>query len=223
MSKKRIIDTKDTFFKPISALNDEQKEYIRTINENRIIICTGRPGSGKTAVACGIAAENLYYERTDKIIISRPCIGAEDVGYLPGTGKEKVRPYLQPMLNELSQFIDIKKCFEDKNIEITPVSEMRGITFKDSFVIIDESQNLSARLLRMILTRLGKNSKIILTGDIRQSDLNKKSIQDFQNVIQQIIVPLICDGWPIGLIDLKNSVRDPLVEAIDQQFDTVYN
>lgn len=216
MARKRSAPkTVENFFKPIQALNEEQRDYIRSIRENKIVVCTGRPGSGKTAVACGMAAEYLYYGRVEKIVLTRPCIGSEDVGYLPGTGAEKIHPYLRPMLTELAEFIDIK----DDRIEVLPLSEMRGTTLKNAFVICDESQNANARLLRMLLTRIGKDSKMLITGDIRQSDLKRKELNDFQSVINDVLKPLSDRGWPIDIINLLTSVRDPLVEAIDVQFD----
>jgi phosphate starvation-inducible PhoH-like protein len=205
----------------ICARTDEQKEYIKAIVQNDIVICCGKSGSGKTCVAAGIAVDWLKRGLVDRVIISRPCVGTEDLGYLPGEFEEKIQPYLQPLFTELEQFINIKACIANGKIKVLPVSYMRGVTFKNSFVIVDEVQNLTESQLRMLLTRLGENSKLVLTGDTTQSDLEPKQQRDFQKVINKML-PIATPENKIAVVRLNTSVRHPLVELIESVLCPVY-
>lgn len=198
----------------ISARTDEQKDYIKAIIQNDIIICCGRAGSGKTCVAAGIGVELLLRGIFDKLILSRPCVGTEDIGYLPGSFEEKIDPYLQPLFTELEQFINVRQYIAQDKIKVLPVSYMRGVTFKNSFIIIDEVQNLDERQLRMILTRYGEGSKLVLTGDTTQSDLSFKNSKDLQKIINKL-KPIATPENKIALVELKISVRHPIIDKIE--------
>lgn len=198
----------------ICARTDEQKDYIKAIIQNDIIICCGRAGSGKTCVAAGVGVEWLKRGLVDRLVISRPCIGTEDIGFLPGDFTEKIDPYLQPLFTELDQFINVKQAIAQGKIKILPASYMRGVTFKNSFIIVDEVQNLNYRQLKMLLTRFGENSKMVLTGDVFQSDLSYKENKDLQKVINNLL-PIAIPENRIAIINLNVSVRHPLIEKIE--------
>lgn len=222
MKKRRVLSQtklpeKKLVFKSIQPLNDEQEEYIDKIRKHDITICTGRAGSGKTAIASGIAAEYLYYNRIQKIYLTRPCVGAEDLGYLPGHGEQKIHPYLMPLFEELGNFVDIKELMKSGQLEVVPLAYMRGRTLKNAFIVADEAQNASPLLLRMLLTRFGTNSKMVITGDVTQSDLPLKYANGFTRVIEQVVRPIESPG-EICVVNLQKSVRHPLVEKIDRQF-----
>lgn len=198
----------------ISARTDEQKEYIKSIIQNDIIICSGRAGSGKTCIAAGVGVDFLKRGLVDRLVISRPCVGTEDLGYLPGEFENKIDPFLQPLFTELEQFINVKQAIAQNKIKILPVSYMRGITLKNSFVIIDEAQNLNERQLRMILTRYGEGSKLVLNGDTKQSDLSSKEGKDFQKIISKIR-PIAVKENKIAIVELTISVRHPIIDLLE--------
>src|SRR6478736_8748293 len=124
-ARKINVDEPKKNFKSIQALNDEQGEYIRLIHSNDIIICTGRAGSGKTAIASGIAAEYLHNKKFEKIVLTRPCVGAENLGFLPGDGTQKISPYLMPLFTELSYFCDVASLIKQDKVLISPLAYMR--------------------------------------------------------------------------------------------------
>lgn len=212
--RKFVYNTPEEGRRSISARTDEQRDYIKAIIQNDIIICCGRAGSGKTCVASGVAVELLQRGIFDRIIVSRPCVGTEDLGYLPGELENKINPYLEPLFNELNQFINVKQAIAQDKIRILPVSYMRGVTFKHSIVLVDEVQNLDERQLRMILTRYGEGSKIVLTGDTSQSDLSSKQNRDLQKVINKL-KPIAVQENKIAIIELKISVRHPIIDKLE--------
>ncbi len=209
-------------FNSIEPLNDEQAEYIKLIHENDIIICSGRAGCGKTAIAAALGAELLFYRKVSKIILTRSMITAEKTGFLPGTLDKKIEPFLDPMLTELSYFMDVEKAVRENTILFKPLAYMRGVTFKDSFIIADESQNSDSTLLKLLLTRFGYGSKMVITGDLTQSDLKGDGSHSFRDVIEKIVLPLATPDNKIAVINLKESVRHPLVELLAEQFEKVY-
>lgn len=161
-----------------SAKSQNQKEYIKAIKKYDITLCQGPPGTGKTHLAVGMAMFYLLTQRYGKVIIARPTVEAgEKIGFLPGDIEGKLGPFLTPVLDEMEYCIDnkmLREYLDQKLIEIAPIAFMRGRTFKNAFVICDESQNLSYDQMKMILTRLGDNSKLVLTGDVDQSDLHNR-------------------------------------------------
>ena len=201
-------------FKCVQPINKEQNILIKTIHNNDIILLGGKAGSGKTHISVGMAAEYLERGLVDRIILSRPVVGAEkEFGILPGSLDEKISPFLTPMLSELAYFLPIKKYIAEEKIIILPVSFMRGYTFKNSFVIIDECENLTYKQLKLILTRFGENSKMILNGDITQSDLDHRAEKDFEIVIDKM-KEIAYPEDRIAIFELIKSVRHPLIEQM---------
>ena len=164
---------------PITAKTLNQKEYIRDIVENDVIFCTGPSGSGKSYIAAGIAANHIYRDQVDQIIVTRPLVCAgQDIGSLPGELDEKIKPYLLPMEENLKHFLGrdyYGKLFNDGRIRYEPLEVMRGATFHEAYMILDEAQNCTLAQIKMFITRMGENSKVLINGDIRQTDIKKFS------------------------------------------------
>ena len=164
---------------PITAKTLNQKEYIRDIVENDVIFCTGPSGSGKSYIAAGIAANHIYRDEVDQIIVTRPLVCAgKDIGSLPGELDEKKKPYLLPMEENLKHFLGrdyYGKLFNDGRIRYEPLEIMRGATFHDAYMILDEAQNCTLDQIKLFITRMGENSKVLINGDIRQTDIRKFS------------------------------------------------
>jgi len=158
-------------------LNDEQKEAKAMILENPITVLKGMAGSGKTLVATQVALDLLFRKEIDKVIITRPTVSKEDIGFLPGDIKEKMDPWLAPIYHNLFMLYSqekVEKEIEAGNIEIVPFAFMRGRTFVNSFVIVDEAQNVTHNQMETVLGRLGRNSKMVVCGDMAQIDLKDK-------------------------------------------------
>jgi len=164
-------------------LNDEQKDAKQAILDNTITLLAGQAGSGKTLLACQVALDGLIRRVYQKVIITRPTVSKEDIGFLPGDLREKMDPWVQPIYQNFFTLYDkakVEKFIKDGVIEIVPVSFMRGRTFLDSCVIVDEAQNVTHEQMEMIVTRLGLRSKMIICGDQHQTDLKKKSDSGFK-------------------------------------------
>ena len=164
-------------------LNDEQKEAKQLILDNTITMLAGQAGSGKTLLACQVALDGLIRRIYQKVIITRPTVSKEDIGFLPGDLREKMDPWVQPIYQNFFTLYDkakVEKFIKDGLIEIVPVSFMRGRTFLDSCVIVDEAQNVTHEQMEMIVTRLGLRSKMMICGDQHQTDLKKKSDSGFK-------------------------------------------
>jgi len=164
-------------------LNEEQKEAKQKILDNTITLLAGQAGSGKTLLACQVALDGLLRKIYEKIIITRPTVSKEEIGFLPGDLREKMDPWVQPIYQNLFILYDkekVEKLIADGKIEIVPVSFMRGRTFVDSCVIVDEAQNVTHEQMEMIVTRLGLRSKMIICGDTYQIDLKKKGDSGFK-------------------------------------------
>lgn len=199
---------------------ENQKEYIRSIVENTITFCQGKPGSGKTHIAVGLALEYLLEDKVKKIIVTRPVVEAgEKIGYLPGDANTKLFPYLLPIEDEINYFIGpaLNASLKLNNkIEIVPLGFMRGRNFHDSFIVADECQNASYEQLKMLLTRIGQNSKMVLTGDVSQSDLSRHLQGGFYDLIQTL------DKIEnIGIATLTDSdiIRNPIIAKILAKLD----
>ena len=171
----KILNSIDTWKKTIYPKSDGQKKYIKAVNEYDVIFGLGPAGTGKSYLAVAKAVQFLKKGNIEKIILSRPAVEAgENLGFLPGDMKDKVDPYLRPIydaLYEMMPFELVEKKIHEGIIEIAPVAFMRGRTFKNSFIIIDEAQNTSSIQMKMILTRLGHGSKMIINGDLTQIDI----------------------------------------------------
>ena len=158
-------------------LNDEQKEAKKLILENPVTVLRGMAGSGKTLVATQVGLDLLFTKRIDKIIITRPTVSKEDIGFLPGDIREKMDPWLAPIYHNLFMLYDeakVRKEMENGNIEIVPFAFMRGRTFLNSFVIVDEAQNVTHSQMETVIGRLGQGSKMAICGDMAQIDLKDK-------------------------------------------------
>lgn len=199
----------------IKAKTPGQKEYIRQIKKNDIIFGVGPAGTGKTYLAVAMAVAALKNREVVKIILARPAVEAgESLGFLPGDLKEKVDLYLRPLYDALDDMIPpekLKTYVERRVIEVVPLAYMRGRTLNNAFVILDEAQNASSMQMKMFLTRLGGNSKAIITGDITQIDLPSKTVSglvQIQDILQHI------EGIQFVYFDRNDVVRHKLVKDI---------
>ena len=201
--------------KSVIPRSEKQKKYVRALKESEIIISTGPAGTGKTFLAVAVALTMLLEKKIERIILSRPAVEAgERLGFLPGDMREKVDPYLRPLYDSLYDLLDfekIQKKIEIGDIEIAPLAFMRGRTLKNSFAILDEAQNATDTQIKMFLTRIGENSKIVVNGDPSQIDLPNKSLSGL-NRSKKLIGHLD----EISVIDFDHSdvVRHPLVSKI---------
>ena len=201
--------------KSVIPRSEKQKNYERALRESDIIISCGPAGTGKTFLAVAVALTMLLDKKIERIILSRPAVEAgERLGFLPGDMREKVDPYLRPLYDSLYDLLDfekIQKRIEIGDIEIAPLAFMRGRTLKNSFAILDEAQNATDTQIKMFLTRIGENSKIVINGDPSQIDLPNKSISGL-NSSKKILGHLN----EISVIDFDHSdvVRHPLVSKI---------
>ena len=195
--------------------SERQKKYVRALKESDIIISAGPAGTGKTYLAVAVALTMLLEKKIERIILSRPAVEAgERLGFLPGDLKEKIDPYLRPLYDSLYDLLDyekIQKRIEIGDIEIAPIAFMRGRTLKNSFAILDEAQNATDIQIKMFLTRIGENSKIVINGDPSQIDLSNKSLSGL-NRSKKLLGHL----KEISVVDFDHSdvVRHPLVSKI---------
>ena len=198
-------------------LNEEQKEAKAKILENTLTLLAGKAGSGKTMLACQIALDGLFRKEYEKIIITRPTVSKEDIGFLPGDLREKMDPWVQPIYQNMYALYNkekIEKCIEDGKIEIVPVSFMRGRTFLDSCVIVDEAQNVTHNQMEMIVTRIGLRSKMIICGDDYQVDLKSKKESGFKFLYTAAKkIKKMC------AITLMNNHRNPIVDDLLEIYD----
>jgi len=193
-------------------LNEEQKSAKQLILENPVTLLKGMAGSGKTLVACQVALDMVFKKDVERIIITRPTVAKEEIGFLPGDLKEKMDPWLAPIYANLYMLYDkekVDKMIRDNVIEIVPFAFMRGRTFPNSFVIVDECQNITHGQTEMILGRLGKGGKMVFCGDITQTDLKTKKdsgIGFFTRLEENI--------KGVKIFTLKTNHRHEIVEPI---------
>ena len=201
--------------KSVIPRSERQKDYVRALKESDIIISAGPAGTGKTFLAVAVALTMLLDKKIERIILSRPAVEAgERLGFLPGDMRDKVDPYLRPLYDSLYDLLDfekIQKKIEVGDIEIAPLAFMRGRTLKNSFAILDEAQNATDTQIKMFLTRIGENSKIVINGDPSQIDLPNKSHSGLYRSKK-----LLGHLKEISVIDFnhKDVVRHPLVSKI---------
>jgi len=201
-------------------LNEEQKEAKAKILENTITLLAGAAGSGKTLLACQIALEKLFIKDCEKVIITRPTVSKEDIGFLPGDLREKMDPWVQPIYQNMFLLYDkdkVEKCINDGLVEIVPVSFMRGRTFVNSVIIVDEAQNVTHEQMEMIVTRIGKGSKMIVCGDDAQVDLKQKRDSGFK-----FLYAAAKKIKGLAAITLKQNHRDDIVEALIDLYNEAY-
>ncbi len=206
--------------KPIVARTPNQQKLVDEYKKNDLLFAIGPAGSGKTYTAIALAVRSLKNKHVKKIILSRPAVEAgEKLGFLPGDMKEKIDPYLQPLYDALQDMIPaakLKEYMENGVIQIAPLAFMRGRTLSDAFVILDEAQNTSTQQIKMFLTRMGLNSKIIVTGDITQIDLppsQKSGLKDALQVLKGV------KGISKIEFNVQDIVRHKLVQQIVQAYD----
>ena len=210
-----VTDIIKTPKKSIIPRSEKQKDYVRALRQSDIIISAGPAGTGKTFLAVAVGLTMLLEKKIERIILSRPAVEAgERLGFLPGDMKEKVDPYLRPLydsLYDLFHFEKIQRMIEIGDIEIAPLAFMRGRTLKNSFAILDEAQNATDTQIKMFLTRIGENSKIVVNGDPSQIDLPNKNISGLDRSKK-----LLSHLDEISVIDFDHSdvVRHPLVSKI---------
>ncbi len=201
--------------KSVIPRSEKQKNYIRALKESDIVISAGPAGTGKTFLAVAVALTMLLEKKIERIILSRPAVEAgERLGFLPGDMREKVDPYLRPLYDSLYDLLDfekIQKKIEVGDIEIAPLAFMRGRTLKNSFAILDEAQNATDTQIKMFLTRIGENSKIVINGDPSQIDLPNKTMSGL-NRSKKLLGHL----KEISAVDFDHTdvVRHPLVSKI---------
>ena len=201
--------------KSVIARSEKQSEYIKALKENDIVMSLGPAGTGKSFLAVSVAVTLLMEKKIDRVILSRPAVEAgEKLGFLPGDMKEKVDPYLRPLYDALYELFGadkIDKKIETGEIEIAPLAFMRGRTLKNCFAILDEAQNATETQIKMFLTRIGENSKLVVNGDPSQVDLINKSHSGLiksKNILK--------DLKEIKIIEFDHTyvVRHPLVSKI---------
>jgi len=205
--------------KSVIPRSKRQKEYVQALKKNQIILSLGPAGTGKTYLAVAVALTMLLEKKVEKIILSRPAVEAgERLGFLPGDMKEKIDPYLRPLYDSLQDLIHydkIQKKIESGEIEIAPLAFMRGRTLKNSFAILDEAQNATPTQIKMFLTRIGENSKLVVNGDPSQIDLpNKKQsgLVESQKILKGIKEISIIN------FDKNDVIRHPLVTKIVEAY-----
>ncbi len=207
--------------KPIAPRNANQARMVKSFHENDLTFALGPAGTGKTYIAIALAVAALKNKTARKIILSRPAVEAgEKLGFLPGDMKDKIDPYLQPLYDALEDMLPalkLKEYLESNTIQIAPLAFMRGRTLNDAIIILDEAQNTTTHQMKMFLTRLGMNAKMIITGDVTQIDL-PRSVRS--GLLQALYVLKGVKG--IGRIEYekKDIVRHPLVQRIVEAYES---
>ena len=203
----------------VISRSKKQKEYVKSLKNNQITMSLGPAGTGKTYLAVAVALSMLLEKKVERIILSRPAVEAgERLGFLPGDLKDKIDPYLRPLYDSLYDLLDydkIQRKIESGAIEIAPLAFMRGRTLKNSFAILDEAQNATRIQIKMFLTRIGENSKLVVNGDPSQIDLpnkNQSGLIEAQNILKGIKEIAVIN------FDHQDVVRHPLVTKIVEAY-----
>ncbi|KPU84299.1 PhoH [Marinosulfonomonas sp. PRT-SC04] len=206
--------------KLVEPRSEAQQAYVRSLYEKELAFGIGPAGTGKTYLAVAVGVNMLIEGKVDKIILSRPAVEAgERLGFLPGDMKDKVDPYMQPLYDALNDFLPAKqviKMIEDKKIEIAPLAFMRGRTLANAFVVLDEAQNTTAMQMKMFLTRLGRGSRMVITGDRTQIDLQRgvtSGLHEAERLLKGI------DKIAFNYFTSKDVVRHPLVAKIIEAYE----
>ncbi len=206
--------------RPIRAKTLGQKQYLEAIENNTVTLGVGPAGTGKTYLAVAMAVTALRNKQVSRIILTRPAVEAgENLGFLPGDLQNKVDPYLRPLYDVLSEMFGVEayqRLIERGAIEIAPLAYMRGRTLSDSFIILDEAQNTTVEQMKMFLTRMGENSKMVITGDVTQVDLPAGKTSGLKNAVEVLDG---VDGIEIIKLTHKDVVRHPLVAAIIRAYE----
>jgi len=201
--------------KSLKAKTNNQEKYIYEIAENDVTFCVGPAGTGKTAVAVGLACEYLVDKKIEKIIVTRPVIeSGKGLGFLPGTFDEKIHPYLVPVLEEMTFRLgenNVKAYREEGVIEVCPLEYMRGRNFHNSFMILDEAQNATFDQLKMFITRIGWNSKAVINGDVQQTDLPQSARGGLEEFIERLYD---IDGVGMAKLTVEDIIRNDIISKI---------
>lgn len=206
----------------LSPKTPGQAAFLKSIDDNKLTLCIGPAGSGKSMLSCGRAAQLLKSRKVEKVIITRPLVACgKGYGFLPGERREKIEPFMRPMLDYFKEFMtptEVERHLRDGSLEMFPLDDMRGATFKNTFLLCDEAQNAEFSQLHMLLTRFGSGSKFVVCGDVSrtQTDLQHRGENPMREVLRRVESR---GGNPeIGIIRLtrKDIVRDGLVQWIDE-------
>ena len=210
--------------KAVSPRSLNQRRYLDSIEKHDMVFGIGPAGTGKTYLAVAMAVASLSAKQVGRIVLARPAVEAgERLGFLPGSLQEKVDPYLRPLYDALYDMLDLEKVdryLERGTIEIAPIAFMRGRTLNESFVILDEAQNTTSEQMKMFLTRIGFNSKAVITGDVTQIDLPAGKVSgliEARNVVSKV------EGIDFVHFNEKDVVRHPLVQRIVRAYDDYSN
>jgi len=211
--------------KRVSARSPNQKSVLQQISQNDIVFCAGPAGSGKTHLSVGAAIEYFLKNKVSRIVVTRPIVQVgERIGFLPGTAEQKLDPYLYPVFDEFRHFMSHDEIATHKNsrsIEIIPLALMRGRNFHDAFIIGDEMQNATFDQMKMLITRMGMGSKLVVSGDLSQSDLDYRDQGAFQFCLEKLE---IVEGVGISYLEKGDIVRNPIIPRIlDVLDDEVYD
>lgn len=205
---------------PIKPKSPNQKKFVETVKKNDVVFAVGPAGTGKTYIAVALAVRALKNKEIKRIIITRPAVEAgENLGFLPGDLQEKIDPYLRPVYDALDDMIPSEKLKyyrENRVIEIAPLAYMRGRTLSNAFILLDEAQNTTPMQIKMFLTRLGQNSKLIINGDRTQIDLKPNQTSGLEEAQQ-----ILRNVKGIGHVELneKDVIRHPVVKDIIKAYD----
>jgi len=203
--------------KRLKAKTKNQQSYIIDMNSSDITFCSGPAGSGKTSVAVGLACEYLIEQKVKKIIITRPVVeSGRGLGFLPGTLVEKINPYLIPIIEEMNMYLtapNVEHYRQENIIELCPLEYMRGRNFHESFIILDEAQNATFEQIKMFITRLGRKSKAVINGDLKQSDLGSHSggLHSCMTRLDDVLGVSVCE------LTYEDIVRSDVVSRILQK------
>lgn len=206
---------------PIKPRTAGQRHYVNAIRNHEVVIVVGPAGTGKTFLAMAAAVSALRTKEVSRLVLTRPAVEAgENLGFLPGDLQEKVNPYLRPLYDALHAMVDpdqVRKYFDRDRIEVAPLAFMRGRTLSHCFAILDEAQNTTMAQMKMFLTRLGKGSRAIVTGDITQIDLppgTKSGLVEAQRILRNT------EGVAVVRLGKEDVVRQPIVQNIIEAYDT---
>lgn len=207
----------ETFIRPLTPKNSVQEYYVSTIKESTISFGVGPAGTGKTFIGCHVALQEMSEGIVDKLVLTRPVIATEDFGYLPGDMHEKIHPFLMPLFDAIEDHLGTQRSkllLASGAVEILPLAFMRGRSLNRSFMILDEAQNTTVDQMKMFLTRIGYGSKIIITGDLGQSDLPRGQ----ENGLQWAVRKLKGASEEISIVEFgsRHIVRNPLIEKMLQ-------